>query len=317
MACSLCSTSNTELLFRINGFDIAKCQKCGFVFVALNGRKVNMSSIYSGYRSDAIIEKQVEHNAEITSEFLKETRRLGFKNFGRLLDVGCGLGFFLKAISCLVGECVSVEVSDNQAIYANEKLGVKVLKGEMTELALPRESFDVITLWDVIEHVSSPIKCLDECHRLLKEGGLIVISTPNYDSITRMIVGEKWLVLNPPEHLSYFTPTTLRKALEKEGFLPLYMSTKGLDVYNILQFTKITQKNKQQVWRQKSMEPYHPAKHKLAFRVFFKITVDRILDLLNIGDQITVYAVRHSPKHNKVTMKREKRKSRFKRGTSK
>jgi 2-polyprenyl-3-methyl-5-hydroxy-6-metoxy-1,4-benzoquinol methylase len=292
MNCRLCSASAIKSLYQINGCKILKCNQCGVVFAMVDSRKVNLSDLYLNYRSDAVIVKQIEHNAEIARGFLKETKTLGFEYFDRMLDVGCGLGFFLRAMTKYVGDCVGEEISDYQVSFANNKLGVKVLKGELTELALSKESFDVITMWDVIEHLSSPLDCLEECHRLLRENGLIAISTPNYNSLTRMIVGEKWLVFNPPEHMFYFTPSTLIGALNKAGFRTLRVSTKGINAYNVLQARNVSKETRQKVWRKKSMELHHPAGHRSALKQLHVITVDRILNLLRIGDQITIYAIK-------------------------
>jgi 2-polyprenyl-3-methyl-5-hydroxy-6-metoxy-1,4-benzoquinol methylase len=97
-------------------------------------------------------------------------------------------------------------------------LGVEVFVGELREAHFSAEEFDVVTLFHVLEHVLDPYSFLLEVNRILKENGLLVIRTPNIDSLISKVVGKYWSWVDPPRHLFYFSPDTLKKMLEKTGF---------------------------------------------------------------------------------------------------
>jgi 2-polyprenyl-3-methyl-5-hydroxy-6-metoxy-1,4-benzoquinol methylase len=141
---------------------------------------------------------------------------------GRLLDVGCGNGSFLVEMRQLGWRVVGVE-PDEKAVSIAMKLGLEVFQGSLEEAKFAAEHFDAITLNHVIEHVQDPIKLLKECHRVLKPGGKLVVTTPNILSLGHSVFGEYWRGLEVPRHLMLFSPQALRTCSEKAG----------LDVYTL------------------------------------------------------------------------------------
>jgi SAM-dependent methyltransferase len=142
---------------------------------------------------------------------------------GRLLDVGCSAGFFLACALAAGWEAQGVELSDDAAELARRR-GLDVVTGtiELAELA-PR-SFDVVTMWDVLEHVEDPLATLRQAAELLGDGGLLFVSTPNVDGLFPRFsyrlarLAGRWPHPEPPRHLFQFSKATLGRFLREAGF---------------------------------------------------------------------------------------------------
>lgn len=138
---------------------------------------------------------------------------------GRLLDVGCATGNFLAEMA--TGgkwEVVGVEPSARAAAYAAERFGLDVRAGTLATLDLPAEAFDVVTLWNVLEHLHDPIDDLRRIRRLLRPGGSIIFSLPNLESFEVKLFGERWFCWELPRHLYFFPRTVLVNILADLGF---------------------------------------------------------------------------------------------------
>jgi SAM-dependent methyltransferase len=136
---------------------------------------------------------------------------------GRLLDVGCATGDLLLAACERGWEAVGVEVSPYAAAVARRR-GLQVLVGTLASAPLPAASFDAVTLLDVVEHLEDPLAALRAIHRALRPGGLVVVETPNWGSIYRVLLRGRWAAFQPRLHLLYFDEPSLRRALEASGF---------------------------------------------------------------------------------------------------
>ena len=136
----------------------------------------------------------------------------------RLLDVGCATGEFLRAFADQTGwQVVGIEVIPQAAELARQK-GLEIIEQDLLNADFPAESFDVITLWDVLEHLTSPNAALQECRRLLKDGGLLVIKAPNPSGGEAKLFGSEWIGYEAPQHLFGFPEVVLRAHLEALGF---------------------------------------------------------------------------------------------------
>ncbi len=132
----------------------------------------------------------------------------------RVLDVGCGSGVLLARMKSLGWQVEGVEV-DPEAVKAARARGVTVRQGPLEQQAFPTNHFDAIHSAHVLEHLHDPPRMLRECARILKPGGTLVILTPNIESWGHKRFGSAWLNLDPPRHLSLFSPTTLRRVAEQ------------------------------------------------------------------------------------------------------
>jgi len=136
---------------------------------------------------------------------------------GRLLDIGCGNGDFLHmAMNC--GWLAEGIDPDSTAVATARRRGLNVRKECVEELDYGDEQFDVITMSHVLEHLHNPVQVLKMCHRMLKPGGALWISTPNVRSLGHGRFGKAWRGLEPPRHLVMFHGKALHDALKSAGF---------------------------------------------------------------------------------------------------
>jgi 2-polyprenyl-3-methyl-5-hydroxy-6-metoxy-1,4-benzoquinol methylase len=143
----------------------------------------------------------------------------------RLLDIGCHIGVFLEIAREQGWEAWGVEPSAWAADQARAR-ALRVTTGTLREARFPDQFFDIVTMWDVIEHLTDPLSSLQEAYRVLAPGGIICIHTINIESPFARLMGHRWPWLMEM-HLYYFSPQTLTQMLEKAGFQVIEMVTQG------------------------------------------------------------------------------------------
>jgi len=151
-----------------------------------------------------------------------------------LLDVGCSNGALLWIASQLGIKAEGVEVSPRAAKNGIER-GLKIHLGYLAELGLPENSFDVVTLYEVIEHLDSPADLLEECNRLLKPGGVLVVGTGNTDSWTRRFMGNRWDFFDLNQHgghISFFSTSSLGILASRTGFSVKKVKTSSVKFFD-------------------------------------------------------------------------------------
>jgi 2-polyprenyl-3-methyl-5-hydroxy-6-metoxy-1,4-benzoquinol methylase len=148
----------------------------------------------------------------------------------RLLDVGCSSGAFVYAASKLGVQAEGVEPAEEPCKTATEK-GLKVHQGYLEELGLPPESYHVVTLFEVLEHIKDPMSLLRESARILVNGGVVIIRTGNADSWTVGCLKDRWEYFSLSRHgghVSFFTPGSMHRLSEESGFSVEMLNTNGL-----------------------------------------------------------------------------------------
>jgi 2-polyprenyl-3-methyl-5-hydroxy-6-metoxy-1,4-benzoquinol methylase len=136
---------------------------------------------------------------------------------GRLLDVGCAMGFLLEVAEQAGFEGWGLDLNPEAVRVAREKFGVRIAQAELGASAFPGVDFDAVTLIDVLEHVPDPAALLAEVHGRLVAGGVLAALLPNTASVTRRLFGRRWPHY-APEHLFFWTPAALRRLLAAAGF---------------------------------------------------------------------------------------------------
>lgn len=222
--CLLCGGDRHRVVFRESDIDILRCRHCGHVFSSHVA-----DPHYDGFWGDDVGDE--EH-------FYWKTARRSmydafFKRFldgrsGRLLDMGSGLGFFVKAAGAIPNwEAHGCEISPAAVRYAREKLGLTTVTcSRLEDAPLPSGSFDMITMWDVIDHIARPDPLLQRCHALLRNSGICVIRTPNVRvqlpraRVNKLLWGIKrdgWY-LQPRDHMHHYSTTSIRALMQRNGF---------------------------------------------------------------------------------------------------
>jgi len=193
---------------------IVKCDDCHLIYanprprpdIVVNSYAASVDEIYVG--AGTTREATFQRCVKIVE---KHATR------GQLLDVGCAAGFFVKAARDSGWDAVGVEPSRWLAEYGSSKLGVKIIPSTLAEARFPAESFDVVTMWDVLEHVPDPYAELLEVFRILRPGGPLVVNFPDVGTWLAKLAGKNWWFYLSV-HLTYFTQKTLTAMLAKAGF---------------------------------------------------------------------------------------------------
>lgn len=137
---------------------------------------------------------------------------------GKLLDVGCGAGFFLDAARSRGYEVAGVDLSPVPAAYARDALGLDVTVSSLYGYGAPSDSFDAVTIFQTIEHDPDPAALSSELFRILAPGGVLMVTTPAADGFVARAMGRRWFGYRNVEHVSFFSKRSLRYALERAGF---------------------------------------------------------------------------------------------------
>jgi 2-polyprenyl-3-methyl-5-hydroxy-6-metoxy-1,4-benzoquinol methylase len=149
-------------------------------------------------------------------EKIKKIKR--FCPSGRILDIGCGVGFFIKEAIEADYEAEGIEFSELAAKIGRERWNLKIISGDFLSYPFKENMFDVVTLWHVFEHLYQPIDVLKKVYKILCPGGLLVIAAPNISSIQAHLFKGKWYHLEVPRHLFHYSPQSLLSLVEKYGF---------------------------------------------------------------------------------------------------
>ncbi|MCF3652083.1 class I SAM-dependent methyltransferase [Synoicihabitans lomoniglobus] len=198
---------------------VVKCKSCDSVY--LNPRP-KQDIIIKSYQ-DAIDPVFVEQNDARIATFRRSLenleRRHGFSasSHPKILDVGCAGGAFLRAASDRGYEAIGIEPSRWMVDHARNKLGVDARQGILTANSFQNNSFDIVSLWDVLEHLPEPSMTLDDIAQMLKPGGFLIVNYPDIGSLAARVLGGRWPFWLSV-HLTYYTRQTIRKQLNQCGF---------------------------------------------------------------------------------------------------
>ncbi len=216
ISCNLCGSSETKKLF----YNIVRCVKCGLVYQ--NPRPLE-TNITEGFReSEIYISEHIDRSKEkVFKWLLKRIDSVAEK--GKLLDVGCGKGFFLRMARDIGWDIAGVEISKSMADKVNKEFGDVVIEGKLEDAEFPSCSFDTVTFWDVFDELTDPVTTLMEVKRILKDDGVVFVRVRNawFHVWVTMFFGKiaELLRLQPTLfHLYSFSPVTITKMLKKAGF---------------------------------------------------------------------------------------------------
>jgi SAM-dependent methyltransferase len=227
--CPGCGSGGGAPRGRKGGFELLGCRACRTLYVAALP-VTEAAENYEGYYDEGnlavpeFIDRRLD---EIVAGFEP------YRRTGRLLDVGCGAGTFLRAAARAGWEAVGVEVSATAAEH-NRAAGFEVFNGFLEEARYPEGHFDVVVASEVLEHVPDPGEMLREIQRVLRSGGLLWATTPNGRGLSARALGLGWSAVCPPEHLHLFSRLAVESLLSETGFGRVRVITEGANPVELL-----------------------------------------------------------------------------------
>lgn len=192
---------------------IVKCPNCQLVFY---DKKIDAASLYTedyfkgGEYADYLADKEIiQRNF---GQRIKQLRK--YKEGGRLLEIGSAYGLFMEMAQPF-WEVTGVEISSEGAEYARKTLRLDVRTADFLSLEDEHENYDIICMWDTIEHLAHPVRYIEKASRWLKPGGLLFLTTGDIDSWMSRFRKDRWRLIHPPTHLYYFSKNTLSHSVNK------------------------------------------------------------------------------------------------------
>ncbi len=266
-ACDLCGSDSYRTLFVKEGFAHVRCSGCGLVFV--NPRLKDHIELQTeggtgSMGEDSITDRQRGRLARDLSGIS------AFRKLNRILEIGPGKGWFLAEANASGWETWASEINLDAIESLRNKGVTKIISTPAETLDVPEEHFDVVRMWDVIEHLRSPNTAVRRVFKALRPGGLFWLATTNFASLSRRVNGPEWVYLNGADHIILFEPATITRLLEQTGFKNIRIRTRSFNLRRKL---------------------YHPPQElppgSRAIRPFRKI-VDEVMRFTMLGHQMIV-----------------------------
>jgi SAM-dependent methyltransferase len=220
--CPLCGPGLPQLQrHSFAPFAVVACRGCGLLFLSPRLTPERILALYQDaeYYESGVAGRGYDEYLAVRENWLRTFRsRLRairrHQSAGRSLDVGCGPGFFLDAAAPLGYEAWGLDPSAYAVALARQAHGDRVRQGLLETAAFPSAHFDLLTAFDAFEHVYDPPAFLEAAHGLLAPGGVLAITTPDAASLLARVSGRHWVSFKIPEHVFYWSPATIRRALQ-------------------------------------------------------------------------------------------------------
>jgi 2-polyprenyl-3-methyl-5-hydroxy-6-metoxy-1,4-benzoquinol methylase len=234
VSCFLCGSDNASKIFRIDvdkeaPFDLVKCKKCQMTYM---NPRFNENEIKDFYGKDYFIFDDIKNIRQLiyAQNTISDIKR--FKNKGKLLDIGSAKGLFLLVAKKHGFNVEGLEISEYAANFTKDVFGIETKIGRVENVDLPENEFDIITMFDVIEHFQNPKESLKKIKSALKDDGILVIDTPNIESIYSRFRGSDWGGFGK-FHLHYFSKATLTRLLWDVGFNPILVTSRKINTMSL------------------------------------------------------------------------------------
>jgi 2-polyprenyl-3-methyl-5-hydroxy-6-metoxy-1,4-benzoquinol methylase len=230
--CTRCQARDAELLYPLadylyhtpGEFAARRCRRCGLIFLSPRPRPAALAryypDAYAPYRTaiqderNPLLRAMRRRRVRMRREFVE---RHTAQTPGRVLDIGASTGIFLDEMRRAGWETLGIELSETAATYARTRLGLEIICAELSQAGLPDSRFDLITLWDVLEHTYDPAATLQAIAQKLNAGGVVALTVPSWESLDRRLFGSYWVGFDAPRHLHVFTRPVLAEMVTAAG----------------------------------------------------------------------------------------------------
>ncbi|MDD2634133.1 MAG: class I SAM-dependent methyltransferase [Bacteroidales bacterium] len=217
--CEVCGNKNPHkfnLKFERSDFNVVECQNCEFVFIPQFYRE---HIAYEEYRDEEVLNSVRKGNNYI--KFRRHKLRIKlirkYVKTGKLYDIGVGWGHFLYTAKLMGFDASGVEISELMHHYAVNDLQLNVVHDNFFKVKIPENTLDIVTMWDVLEHIEKPAEVVRKINYILKDNGYLVFQVPQIDSKVARKQKEKWSMMSL-EHINYFSKSSITTLLKNEGF---------------------------------------------------------------------------------------------------
>ena len=224
--CDLCGGETFDTLFVKEGFPHVRCRGCGLVFVnpRLSAHLDMQKTSGTGSMGEDCLTRPQRRRLQ------KEiTQMEPFRKLNRMLEVGAGRGWFLQEAANMGWEPWALEINQDALAHLENKRIDHIIDQPAEEFSA-EVLFDVIRMWDVIEHLRSPRRALENIYRALRPGGLLRLSTTNFACLSRWVNGPEWVYLNGSDHIVLFEPSTMDRLLTETGFSNVRIRTRDFNM---------------------------------------------------------------------------------------
>jgi SAM-dependent methyltransferase len=229
--CPACAATEADARGEKNGCALGMCRACGTIYALWAGEGTTLD--YDGYYAESNLSAPDFIAGRLDEIFAGFA---AYRSTNRLLDIGCGAGSLLQAARRAGWDAEGQEVSKPAAEHVRGE-GFRVFCGELSEAAYPSDNFDVVTASEVLEHLTDPLRLLEETARILRPGGLFWATTPHGRGLSSRVLGVGWSVNCPPEHLQLFSLAGARGLLRRAGFRRVRLSSRGcnpMELWHVL-----------------------------------------------------------------------------------
>ena len=219
--CHVCNSPSFDAVLSADdrSLELNRCGGCGFVYLSNWQESLAKADQLYDYYADLTEEDLAKrHSAENRARQRALLEKLsGYANGRKLLDVGCGDGQLLQTATETGWEALGIDLS-RAAVELCRRRGLDASNTDFFDRSLDARRFDVIVMSELLEHVPAPQRFLSRAESLLEPAGVLYLTTPNFGSLARRVLGERWSVVHP-EHIGYFEPSTLRDMVSRETSL--------------------------------------------------------------------------------------------------
>jgi len=221
--CLVCRGTNIAPHFR----GLLRCRTCNYVFADLKLSDEELAQLYD----QSLFNEGEFHDYSADRKYFNQNFCLRFKTLQKfidpsrhqtLLEIGSAYGFFLEVVHTHFREVLGIDLTDEGVRYTREQLQLPAVQADFLEYDFAGAKFDVVCLWDTIEHLRRPDLYLEKIAALTEPGALLALTTGDIDSLVARLRGERWRMINPPVHAHYFSGQTLTRLLANYQFEVIY-----------------------------------------------------------------------------------------------
>jgi 2-polyprenyl-3-methyl-5-hydroxy-6-metoxy-1,4-benzoquinol methylase len=222
--CPFCSSERFAVRVVRDGFQYVTCSECSFVYLNPQLTQQAIEEVYNEeevrrFFFQELLLPHVERDQQVEfEERIQILKQLVTSTSPRLLDVGCAAGNFLHIAQRSGFQGEGLELNELYVDYVRRHRPLIIHRKLLEEMHYPEATFDIVTLWDVLEHLPQPVQTLRSVASVLKRGGVLGLTTINHACLNERLLKERWRYYMPPDHLCSFTPSLLERMLKQTGF---------------------------------------------------------------------------------------------------